>query len=331
MNAKRRNAGWQALIILLPLLAFSASLPVFYFSVSPGAAEEVESLITVEGYPPPAEGQFYLTAVRVSDLSVLTLARAKLLEHLEVESLRDLVGPQRSYSDYTARSDVGMELSQRTAIAVALRQEGYEVVEERAGVVVLGIAAGSSISARARVGDVIKAVDGQGVSDLASLKSALASGDPLRTVELEVARDGETVTYPAQLGTSGGDDPQPFLGIYPRDYVEYDLPIEVELAISGLTGPSAGLMLSLGIINVMRGGGLAGDWRVAGTGEILADGSVGPIGGINHKLKAAAGAGAQIFLAPEENCAEIEDPPAGLRILPVRDIEGALAALASLR
>jgi PDZ domain-containing protein len=329
-KAKRKNAGWQALIIILPLLAFLASLPVFYYSISPGTAEEVESLITVEGYPPPSEGQFYLTAVRVDDLSVLTLAQAKLLEHEEVESLRDLVGPQRSYSDYNARSDVGMELSQETAIAVALKQEGYEVGEKPAGVIILGIAADSSMSDQAEVGDIIVAVDGQEVTDLASLKALLASGDPLRTVELTVMRDGETTSYPTQLGTTEGDDPQPVLGIFPRDYVEYDFPLEVDIALSNLTGPSAGLMLTLGIINIMRGGGLAGYNRVAGTGEILADGSVGPIGGINHKLKAAADVGAQVFLAPEDNYAEIEDPPAGLRIFKVKNIEEALTALQSL-
>jgi Lon-like protease len=330
MGAKWKNAGWQALIMVLPLLAFLVSLPVFYFSISPGTAEEVESLITVEGYPPPPEGQFYLTAVRVNDLSVLTLAQAALLEHEKVESLRDLVGPQRSYSDYNARSDVMMELSQSTAIAVALRQEGYEVGEKPAGVIILGIAADSSMSEQAEVGDIIVAVDGREVTDLASLKAVLASGDPERMVELTVVRDGETISYPTQLGMSEGDDPTPVLGIYPRDYIEYDFPIEVDIAISGLTGPSAGLMLTLGIINVMHGGGLAGDYRVAGTGEILADGSVGPIGGINFKLIAAADVGAQVFLAPESNFAEIEDPPPGLRIFPVKNIGDAMAALQTL-
>ncbi len=51
--------------------------------------------------------------------------------------------------------------------------------------------------------------------------------------------------------------------------------------------------------------------RVAGTGEIFADGSVGPIGGINFKITAAAEEGAEVFLVPEENYAEITSIPSG--------------------
>lgn len=331
MSAKPKNAAWQALIMLLPLLAFLLSLPVFYYSFSPGTAEQVEDLIEVEGYPPPAEGQFFLTSVRVNDLSALTLAKATLLEDEEVRSLHDLVGEERSYSDYNTRSDVLMELSKNTATAVALKQEGYEVGERPAGVIILGIAADAPISGRAEVGDVIVAVDGQEIIDVNGLKSALASGDPEREVEVTVERGGETVSFTTRLSMTEGENPVPVLGIYPRDYIEYGFPIKVDITIEDLTGPSAGLMLTLGIINVMRGGGLAGPYRVAGTGEIFADGSVGPIGGINLKLIAAAGAGAQVFLVPEENHGEIEDPPEGLRIYPVKNISDALAALEQLR
>ncbi len=80
MKPKKKNAAWQVLIIILPLLIFLGSLPVFFFSFSPGSAEQVEELIEVQGYPPLDEGQFYLTSVMVNDLSTVTLVQATLLE-----------------------------------------------------------------------------------------------------------------------------------------------------------------------------------------------------------------------------------------------------------
>ena len=44
--------------------------------------------------------------------------------------------------------------------------------------------------------------------------------------------------------------------------------------------------------------------KVAGTGEITPDGTVGPIGGIRQKIAGAADDGAKIFLVPAANCAE---------------------------
>ena len=49
-------------------------------------------------------------------------------------------------------------------------------------------------------------------------------------------------------------------------------------------------------------GSLTGGTDIAGTGTIDADGRVGPIGGIQQKIVAAADAGAKIFLVPPANC-----------------------------
>ena len=45
---------------------------------------------------------------------------------------------------------------------------------------------------------------------------------------------------------------------------------------------------------------------MAGTGTITERGRVGPIGGIQQKIVAAADAGAKIFLVPPRNCGEAE-------------------------
>jgi PDZ domain-containing protein len=331
LSERKKNAALQGLAVLLPLLVFLFSLPVFFFSFSPGTAEQVEKLIEVQGYQPLTDGQFYLTSVSVNDLSAATLALNALFSHDRVDTLRTMIGGERSFSDYNTRSDVLMELSKNTATAVALRQEGYDVGAQPAGVMVLAIASYAPIAQEAQVGDVIVALDGRVVINKDDIKPALADKADGQEVEVTVERKGERLTFTTRVIMSSADDPTPILGIISRDYIKYDFPIQVDISTEGLTGPSAGLMLTLGIINVMRGGGLAGSLRVAGTGEIFADGTVGPIGGINYKIVTAAQVGAQVFLAPEENYAEITDQPEGLRIYSVKNVQDALDIMQGLR
>jgi len=63
-------------------------------------------------------------------------------------------------------------------------------------------------------------------------------------------------------------------------------------------------MFSLAVVDKLNDGNLNGGKFVAGTGSITGDGTVGPIGGIRHKMSTAAEAGATVFLVPKENCDE---------------------------
>ncbi|MDJ0344376.1 hypothetical protein QMK19_29865 [Streptomyces sp. H10-C2] len=111
--------------------------------------------------------------------------------------------------------------------------------------------------------------------------------------------------------------------------------VKVDLHLADVGGPSAGLMFSLGIIDKIdgngRGGDLTGGRTVAGTGTITADGTVGAVGGVPLKEQAAKRDGATVFLVPKGECSDARaELPAGLRLVPVTDLDGALAALAAI-
>ena len=72
----------------------------------------------------------------------------------------------------------------------------------------------------------------------------------------------------------------------------------MNIPIENIGGPSAGLMLTLGIIDKVKPEDLTGGKIIAGTGTIDDDGNVGPIGGVPQKLVGAKDAGATFFLTP---------------------------------
>ncbi|MEY4967391.1 MAG: hypothetical protein RIQ73_90, partial [Actinomycetota bacterium] len=92
-------------------------------------------------------------------------------------------------------------------------------------------------------------------------------------------------------------------------------------------GPSGGMIFAIGVIELLTPRDILDGRHIAGTGTISIDGKVGPIGGINEKIRAAHKAGAKIFLAPLGNQGDITNPPQGITLLLVATLTDAMNAL----
>jgi len=93
-------------------------------------------------------------------------------------------------------------------------------------------------------------------------------------------------------------------------------------------GPSGGMIFAIGVIELLTPRDILNGRHISGTGTISIEGRVGPIGGINEKIRAAAKAGAEIFLAPLGNRKDITNVPAGIKIIMVSTLSDAINALA---
>ena len=109
---------------------------------------------------------------------------------------------------------------------------------------------------------------------------------------------------------------------------EYQFPLEVEIALEDVGGPSAGVVFALGVVEMLTSEDITGGLVVAGTGTISAAGDVGSIGGVRHKMNGAKNDGASVFIAPASNCPDIlgHEPP-GLTVIPVATLAEAVDAL----
>ena len=112
----------------------------------------------------------------------------------------------------------------------------------------------------------------------------------------------------------------------------YDFPLEIEIALDNVGGPSAGLVFALGIVDKLTAEDITASGVFAGTGTINARGEVGSIGGIRHKMHGALADGATWFLAPADNCPDVLGHiPDGLQVIPVATLDDAVDALVSVR
>ncbi|WP_181788137.1 S16 family serine protease [Streptomyces phytophilus] len=108
--------------------------------------------------------------------------------------------------------------------------------------------------------------------------------------------------------------------------------VDVELRLTDVGGPSAGLFFALGIVDKLGPDDLTGGKVIAGTGTIARDGTVGPVGGVALKTLGAKRDGATVFLVPKAECSDAESElPEGLRLVPVEKLSDAVASLKALK
>ena len=91
------------------------------------------------------------------------------------------------------------------------------------------------------------------------------------------------------------------LGIQPEDQVDFTYPFPVSIDVTNIGGPSAGLAMTLGVIDALDKGSLTGGRTVAATGTIDGQGNVGAVGGVAQKTVAVENAGASIFFVPSRS------------------------------
>lgn len=175
-------------------------------------------------------------------------------------------------------------------------------------------------------GDVITQVAGAKVTGPSQVRDSVRAKKPGETISIGFLRDGKQLTQEVTLGTHPEDDKVAFLGVSmtarPADGITVDYNLE------DIGGPSAGLIFSLAVVDKLSPDEINGGKFVAGTGTIDDDGTVGPIGGIRHKVRAARDAGAQVFLSPEKNCSEaLKGKPGDMVVISVDSLSDAIHQL----
>ena len=122
-----------------------------------------------------------------------------------------------------------------------------------------------------------------------------------------------------------------YLGIDPQTQQDWHFPVKVTVHTQNIGGPSAGLAMTLGIIDKLSSGRLTGHRIVAATGTIDQNGNVGDVGGVAEKTIAVERAGATVFFVPsvELKTAEAKASPQ-LHVYAVSNLDQVLRILKRL-
>lgn len=323
-----RRSLWNRRLILsavgfATLLTALLTWPTPYYITAPGAAIDTSRLVQVEAGT-ARRGRLLMLVVTTQPANLFWYLYARLDDRAVLETEREFLGEIPDYEKYLELTRQMMADSQSTAKAVALELLGYGQGVRSLGVRVTDLTTGSPSTGHLQQGDLIIAASGHPVSRVSDLTSILRGTAPGTVVEVRIRRDDQalpvgipTQEHPDRPGTAA-------LGIFLKDELSFDIPIPIKVRTGAITGPSAGLMFTLQIVDQLSPEPLAGGLVAAGTGTVEPDGSVGRIGGVQQKVFTAEAAGADLIFVPRGNYEAARAVATRVEVVPVDHVRDAL-------
>lgn len=330
----RRLATVAVTVLVFVLLFFlGTTVRVPYVALGPGptvntlGSYDGKSVVDVSGAPvDPTTGNLNLTTVSVTDgLSLFQAISMWFSGDYSLTPRDRIYPPGKSDEEVRQGNQQEMSGSEDNATAAALTH-----LDRPTKLIVAEVAADGPAGEVLKKDDVILGIDGQPASTTEQVQTVVRGKKPGDVVSIEIRRGEATQTVQVTLGARPDDKNAGYLGVTPA-VVNADPNLKIDYNVGDIGGPSAGLMLTLAVIDKLSPGELTHGKFIAGTGTIDPSGTVGPIGGITHKTQAAREAGATVFLVPEANCTEAkDDAPDGLDLVKVTDLDSALSSLEAI-
>jgi PDZ domain-containing protein len=328
-----RTRALVVAVAVAAVLAFAAwAVPASDFLIVPDRAKPLAERVKVEGEKPDRDGGgVYYVDVLVRRASWLErYVGTARPEGADLVPEHAIVPPGTDEADRRRANQRAMQRSQEIAAAVALRELGYDVKTTPSGALVIAVAPDVPAAEVLEDGDVITAVDGLPARTPDDLRRLVRMHSPGDKVKLRVRRGDRTRDVVVETVASEDAPKQPVIGVQVEQDAEIELPIDVDIDLGAVGGPSAGLAFALDVVEEL-GRDVDRGRKVVATGEIELDGGVAPVGGIKQKVIGARRSGADVFLVPAgENAAEAQRHAGNLRVIPVESFQQALSRLATL-
>lgn len=268
----------------------------------PGSAEPVHPRVET-GHMLDEKGELLFTTVSTySRPNVFSIVYAWLNPRMDIQTEETATGGATNLTAYRNLLSWMRDSSEANALLAAYTAMNKKIDVSQQGVIIVRLLPESKArESGLQEGDIITHVDGKEAKTVQVLSSYLSKKKAGDTVKISGTRGDKLfeasvplITMPSTDRTGIGFQNDTVLEVTPPDPVKFDF--------NDTGGPSAGLMMTLEIIAQLTGEDLTRGYRIAGTGTIAADGTVGQIGGIQYKLMAADKEKADYFLVPyDEN------------------------------
>lgn len=339
--------------LLIPLLtlAFLSLYRLDFYIMQPGSAHDVSGFIEVQSGDDNDQGTLSLMTVTMYQATPLTYAFATVQDNKKILPLEQVLNPHEDKEEYNVRQLKLMEDSQFNAKLVAFQQAKLPYNIQYKGIYVLNVLEGGASEKILKTGDNIIAVNGEIVKRQQDLVDRLENKQLGDHIELVIVRGNKKMNVSTNLkAIPGASVERAGLGISFAENKSIRTNPKVEVSTDDIGGPSAGLMFTLGMLNQLLDEDITKGYKIAGTGEMLEDGTVGRIGGIDMKVIAAAEEGMDIFFAPNDEITTemrninptietnyetavktAKQLGTNMKIVPVKTIDDALMYLEKLR
>ena len=268
-----------------------------YSVYSPGGLINVDERISNREYK--SSGSFNMTYVSYRKGSIINLLIAKMLPTYDIIKNEDITLSNEDINDMMNRDNIQILEAVSNATLISYKEAGKkaEVTKEYDYVYYIDPSAKTNL----KVGDLITACDNNKVEKYEDVFNCVTKHNANEDVSLKVIRNNREITTTSKLNDNN------IIGVIMKRIFTYDLDPNMSYKYDkNESGSSGGLMLALAMYNSMVEEDITKGMKIAGTGTIELDGSVGEISGVKYKLKGAVKNKVDLFIVPEENYQEAE-------------------------
>lgn len=337
-----------ALLSATVLVGMLAPLRINYYAMGPGPAEPTENHVTVEGGTIEPGDLVFLT-VSVREATLYDYVASTFNDAIDLEPIENFAPADVEQEDIDRQNQMLMEESEMTAAYVAFSELGYDVSYSGSGAAVMSVIDGSSAEGIIDERDIIVKVDDTPIEFAQDAVDTLSGHVPGDVVAVALTRSDDPTDPDSsdrteisvevtlgpyryiddETGEVHEDNTRGMLGVLVESAgITLEFPTDVDFAMSGIGGPSAGMMLTLEIMNQLTPDDMTGGRVIAGTGTIDPEGNVGAIGGMHQKTYGAIDSGAEVLLVPVLNYNEAVAAADGrIEVVAVTTLDDALKYL----
>lgn len=318
-------------IICILLLFIIFQIPVNYYIVVGGGVSDISSRVEVEdAYQ--RKGTFNISYVEELKGTTLTYLLSYVIPTWERESANDYKYTEsEKIEDIEFRSDLDLKTVNGTATYWAYTLANKDVKETSTKLYVTAVLEEEGIALKIK--DEILKIDHRFFSTIKEYQEYLQTKEEGEIIEVEIIRNKKERTIKTKLIKR---EDTIMLGVGLQYVREYETNPKVKIKFKSTeSGPSGGLITTLEIYNQLTKKDLTKGKTIAGTGTIEMDGTIGQIGGIEHKLLGAEKAKVKIFLVPSgQNYKDAlqykENKNLKIELIEVETIEDAIRKLEEL-
>lgn len=287
-------SDWK-LLLFTAFIILLMNIPVNYYITIGGGASDVSSRIKVnDSYK--SEGSFNISYVTQLDGNVFSFLLSYIIPSWEREDANLYkYDTKESLEDVEFRSNLDLKTANGTATywAYTLANKKVELKSSKLYIITTF---DSEYESPLKVQDQILSMDDITYDNIDDYKMYLQTRELTDKVRVKVIRNGKEEELECPLYESNGHK---ILGVGLQYVREYKTDPKVNITFkSRESGPSGGLITTLEIYNQLTKKDLTKGKTIAGTGTIEEDGTIGQIGGIEHKILGAEKAGAEVFISP---------------------------------
>ena len=290
-----KENGWFFISLILIIILFNYHLP--YYIDMPGGIININDRIECDSCS-DINGSLNMLYVSEYEATIPTYLLSYIIPNWDLEKVSEQQLNDESMDDIYTRNRLMLENSIDNATYVAYKEANKEIELKDKETLVIATTMDNGL----KIGDKILEVDGKKIDDVNEIREIIKSKNINDVMKVKIIRDDKEKEVDVKIKE---EKDSKMIGVVIVTNFDYETDPDIEIKFkSSESGSSGGFMMALSIYTKISDNDIVKGRKIAGTGTIEADGTVGEIDGIKYKIMGASKNKIDIVLVPSANYKE---------------------------